>query len=102
MKEASSRLSGRVAIVTGGGRCLGRAMALALAGVGAQVIVTAAREGAEIDSVAAEAADGAILLVLADVTLLEDCDAVIRTALDRFGRADVLVNNAGRGKKYDG
>jgi NAD(P)-dependent dehydrogenase (short-subunit alcohol dehydrogenase family) len=98
--NTNGRLSGRVVIVTGGGRGLGRAMALALAGAGARVIVTAAREGAEIEMVAAEAVDGVILPMLADVTHPEDCAIVVRAAFERFGRLDLLVNNAARGMKY--
>src|SRR5664280_2807792 len=94
-------LSGRVAIVTGGGRGLGRAMTLGLARAGANVVATAARELSEIEHVAAEAgALGRVLPIFADVTKEEDCQRVVATALDRFGRLDVLVNNAGRGMKY--
>ncbi|HXP30312.1 MAG TPA: SDR family oxidoreductase [Stellaceae bacterium] len=94
-------LAERVAIVTGGGRGMGRAMALGLASAGASVVVTAARERDEIAHVAAEAgAPGRFLPILADVTKEEDCQRVVAAALDRFGRLDVLVNNAGRGMKY--
>jgi NAD(P)-dependent dehydrogenase (short-subunit alcohol dehydrogenase family) len=97
---AATPLAGRVAVVTGGGRGLGRAMTLGLAQAGAAVIATAAREHAEIERVAAEAPAGRVVPMLADVTREEDCAQVVATALDRFGRLDVLVNNAGRGMKY--
>jgi NAD(P)-dependent dehydrogenase (short-subunit alcohol dehydrogenase family) len=94
-----SSLSGKVAIVTGGGRGLGRAMALGLAGAGARVIVTAARAWSEVDRVAQEGG-GAIVPLLADVTSDADAASAVDEAMRRFGRLDILVNNAGRGMKY--
>jgi len=94
----------RVAIVTGGGRGIGRAMALALAGAGARVIASAAREKAEVEAVAGEAerrfGERRVVPLVADVTREEDCARLVAAAMKRFGRLDVLVNNAGRGMKY--
>src|SRR5690349_7626630 len=85
-------LAGRVAIVTGAGRGLGRAMALGLARAGARVVATAARERSEIEAVARE--DPKIVAIVADVSRDDDCASVVAEAKGRFGRLDVLVNNA--------
>src|SRR5262245_29515894 len=90
----------KVAIVTGGGRGLGAAMALGLARSGYRVVVTAARELAEIEAIAAEAGADRVHPMIADVTREDECERVIEAALARFGSLDVLVNNAGRGMKY--
>jgi NAD(P)-dependent dehydrogenase (short-subunit alcohol dehydrogenase family) len=93
-----------VAIVTGGGRGLGRAMVLGLARAGIRVVATAARERTEIEAVAEEArrscGESRVLPLVADVTQEEDCAHVVGAAVKRFGRLDILVNNAGRGMKY--
>ena len=97
-------LKGLVAIVTGGGRGLGRAMVLGLAQAGVQVIATAALEQAQVEAIAEEAenlcGEPCVLPLLADVTRDEDCVRTVAMALNHFGRLDILVNNAGRGMKY--
>ncbi len=90
----------RVAICTGGGRGLGRAMALGLVSAGYQVVITAAREGDEIAAVAAEAPKRAILPLVADVSDPKACEYVVAEAEARLGPVSVLVNNAGRGMRY--
>ena len=98
--EGTRPPTGRVAIVTGAGRGIGRAMALGLARAGIRVVATAARERAELDAVAAEIGQDRVLPVLADVTREADAQHVIALALQRWARLDILVNNAGRGMKY--
>lgn len=90
------RLDGKVAIVTGAGRGIGRATALALAGEGCSLVL-AARTRPEIEAVAAEVARlGRQALPLeADVTREADVARVAERTLERFGRVDVLVSNAG-------
>ncbi len=76
-------------------------MVLGLAAAGARVIATAARQSAEVETVAAESSNGSIVVpMIADVASEEDCARVVEMAHDRFGRLDILVNNAGRGMQY--
>ena len=91
------KLKDKVAIITGGGRGIGRAMALGYAKEGAHLIVTAAREWNEIQEVASLTGGMAIQ---ADVTKTEDVANVVRTTLSTYGRIDILINNAARGMKY--
>jgi NAD(P)-dependent dehydrogenase (short-subunit alcohol dehydrogenase family) len=81
-----------VAIVTGGGRGLGRAMVLGLAQAGIRVVATAARERAEIEAIAEEVrqrcGESRVLPLVADVTREEDCARVVDAAVNRFGRLD--------------
>jgi len=87
----AEELKGRVALVTGAGRNIGRAIALALAQAGASVIVNARSSRAEADAVAAETGG---LAILADVTDEKAVQRMVAQALERFGRLDILVNNA--------
>ena len=91
-----------VAIVTGGGRGIGRAIALAYANAGADVVITAARAFEEAEQVARESAGltGSIVAVRADVTDDGDVGRVVDQARALHGRIDVLVNNAARGMKF--
>ncbi len=90
------KLDGKVALITGSGRNIGRATALKLAGEGAHVVVNARTNQAEADGVAREIRDrgGKALAVLADIAKKDQVDAMVASALSEFGRIDILINNA--------
>src|SRR6187397_2728299 len=87
---------GRVALITGGGTGLGRAIALDLARCGADVVL-AGRRREPLEKTAAEIAAGGAraLVVTADIREEEQATALVDRALEEFGRIDILVNNAG-------
>ena len=91
-------LTGKVAIVTGAARGLGAAVAQGLAERGASVLVNYARSAAEAEEIVAaiRAQGGDAIAVGGDVADDADCRAIARAALDRWGRIDVLVNNAAK------
>jgi len=93
---ANLPLAGKVALVTGAGRNIGRAIALALSDAGARIAVNvraSADQGASVvDEIARRGGDA--LLVAADVTRRDDVDAMIDAIAQRFGRLDIVVNNA--------
>ena len=90
------QLKDKVAIITGSGRGIGRAIAIAYAAEGARVVI-AARSTNQLDEVAAEIAaqGGEVLAVPTDMRVRTDVEHLIRQTVDRFGRIDILVNNAG-------
>jgi NAD(P)-dependent dehydrogenase (short-subunit alcohol dehydrogenase family) len=89
------QLKGQVALVTGGGRGIGRAVALRFAKEGAAVVVTS-RTAAEVNAVVEEISRvGRALGVAADLAREPDCARVFEAAKHAFGRVDILVNNAG-------
>jgi NAD(P)-dependent dehydrogenase (short-subunit alcohol dehydrogenase family) len=94
------RLDGKVAIVTGGGRGIGRAIAEGYAREGARVVVTAARKREEIDSFAGQWGAEIALALLADVADTSACVHVVEETIRQYGHVDVLVNNAGRGMLF--
>ena len=91
-------LGGKVALVTGASRGLGRAIALALAAQGADVAINYRDNAEAAEAVAAEARETGrkALVVQGDTSAgREACEAIVKAALDAFGRVDILVNNAG-------
>ncbi len=90
-------LAGKVALVTGGSRGIGKAIVLALAGDGAKVVINYQQNEAAAEQALAEVkslgAEG--MLYRADITVLQECESMIKAAIDHFGRIDILVNNAG-------
>lgn len=98
LPENQAKLSQKVAIITGASRGIGRAVALALAAEGANVVVNYASSSA-----AAEEVVGAIaamggkeaIAVQADVSKADQVEALLNTVMEKWGRVDVLVNNAG-------
>lgn len=91
------RLTGKVAIVTGASRGIGRATALALAAEGAKVVVNYASSAAAADQVVADiVAMGSEAIALpADVSQADQVEQLITATMDKWGQIDVLVNNAG-------
>jgi 3-oxoacyl-[acyl-carrier protein] reductase len=90
-------LANKVPIVTGGGRGIGRAIALKLAEVGATIVVNDIGDASPVDGVAEEirAMNRESLVILADVSLSSDVDRLVETTIATYGRIDILVNNAG-------
>ncbi len=96
MSDATS-LAGRVALVTGSGRNIGRATILEFVRMGANVVVNARSNRQEAESVAEEARAIGVkaIVAVADVGDKGQVDAMVESAVSEFGRVDILVNNAG-------
>ncbi|GGD16258.1 oxidoreductase [Franconibacter daqui] len=92
-----NKLNNKVAIVTGGSSGIGAGIARQLAADGAKVIVNYASNRSGADKVVAEieAAGGQAVAVAADVTNQAEVEALVNSAIDHFGRLDIVVNNAG-------
>jgi NAD(P)-dependent dehydrogenase (short-subunit alcohol dehydrogenase family) len=91
------KLDGRVALITGGNRGLGFAMALALAEAGANVVVTSRQQERASESAAtlAGATGQRTMGLMVDVTDAEQIESMVQAVVKEFGRIDILVNNAG-------
>ena len=94
---SQKHLEGKVAVVTGASRGIGRGIAERFAREGARVVVNFTADEPAADSVVAAiaAAGGEAVAVRADVSRSADVDDLMRTTVERFGRLDILVNNAG-------
>src|SRR5271157_2315216 len=89
------RLSGRSAIVTGGARGIGRHYSLALAAEGARVMIADIAEGRDLaEDIASRYGANAVASAFCDVSDEKAVKMAVATTLDRFGKIDILVNNA--------
>lgn len=91
-----SSLEGKTAVITGGNSGVGSATAMLFARNGANIVISARRKPA-LDEVAAKIAaeGGNVITVSTDISKDEDCKALIKAAVEKFGKIDILVNNAG-------
>ena len=91
-----NRLQGKTAVITGGNSGVGAAAALLFAREGANVVISARRQAA-LDEVAEKirAVGGSVLAVATDISKDGDCKALMQAAADKFGKIDILINNAG-------
>jgi meso-butanediol dehydrogenase/(S,S)-butanediol dehydrogenase/diacetyl reductase len=90
----AGRLEGKVAIITGGGVGIGAAIAAGFIGEGAKVLITGRRKE-KLEEFAAGFSADSIEIFAGDITKLEDAEAMVDAAVSRFGKLNVLVNNAG-------
>jgi len=92
MNQEEMKLSGKVAIVTGGSRGIGKATAIILAQNGAHVVITS-KNKTNLDNAANEMKN--VIAILGDIRKQTDVDNVIKNTLEKFGKIDILINNAG-------
>jgi acetoacetyl-CoA reductase len=93
----AARLDGKVAIVTGSSRGIGRAVARELANVGAKVVVNYSQAKDMADGIVEEIkkAGGEAIAIQADVSKFEECQRLVEDSVKAFGQVDILINNAG-------
>ena len=97
------RLEGKVALITGGGSGIGRASALRFAAEGASIVASDLSEASAVETVAAiREAGGEATAVAGDVVSSDDAKAMVKAAVDAYGKLDVLVNSAGVSGRVEG
>lgn len=89
------RLANEVAIVTGAARGIGKAIALALKAEGATLVLSDVMDEVQQTAAEIQQAGGKAVAIKGNVTNFSDCEAVVKLALDTYGKLDILVNNAG-------
>ncbi|WP_214724374.1 SDR family oxidoreductase [Exiguobacterium sp. s143] len=101
--KAAGKLEGKVAIVTGGNSGIGRAVSIAYVREGAKVVIAfyGDQEGAEETKARLEELGGEVLLSKGDIGEADYCETLVQKTIDRFGRLDIIVNNASMQKPED-
>ncbi|WP_294743207.1 SDR family oxidoreductase [uncultured Exiguobacterium sp.] len=101
--KAAGKLEGKVAIVTGGNSGIGRAVSIAYVREGAKVVIAfyGDQEGADETKARLEELGGEVLLSKGDIGDADYCEALVQKTIDRFGRLDIIVNNASMQKPED-
>lgn len=101
--KAAGKLEGKVAIVTGGNSGIGRAVSIAYVREGARVVIAfyGDQEGAEETKARLEELGGEVLLSKGDIGDADYCETLVQKTIDRFGRLDIIVNNASMQKPED-
>ncbi|WP_373953590.1 SDR family oxidoreductase [Exiguobacterium acetylicum] len=101
--KAAGKLEGKVAIVTGGNSGIGRAVSIAYVREGAKVVIAfyGDQEGAEETKARLEELGGEVLLSKGDIGDADYCESLVQKTIDRFGRLDIIVNNASMQKPED-
>lgn len=91
---ANERLTGKVALITGGSKGIGKGVAIALARAGAQVIVTYMSDGSAAEALVSEIGADKVLAVKSDASSIEDIESLVKETVGRFGCIDILIANA--------